>query len=126
MPQSKRYSYQTTVLISDHDGEWIDAVVEYDDMDKAHVLRMVIAEGRNIIEASKHPEELFTSQDSYQKGVVRYGYRAVPILTADTGEWIKSTCARYGLKRSIVIRTAISLGRDVIERHRRAARKIAA
>lgn len=125
MPQPKRYPYQTTVMIKDDDGDWIDSVAHSDGMTKAQVLRSVITVGLEIIEASKHPEALL-AEEPYKRSEVRYGYRAVPILSQQTGEWIDATCTHHGADRSIVIRTAITLGRVVVERRRQVSRHIAA
>lgn len=125
MSQIKKYPYQTTVKIPDHDGEWIDHVSESDGMTKAQVLRSVIGAGLEIIEAVDNPEVLLT-EETYQRSVVRYGYRSVPILSEEMGARIEDVSARQGIDRAIVIRAAITLGRPVVERRRKAARGIAA
>lgn len=125
MPQPKNYPYQTTVMITDDDGEWIEDICTQDGMSKAQVLRTVIAEGVGIIEAAQDQASLL-HEETYQRSVVRYGYRAVPILSPEMGDRIEDVLTRHDIDRSIVIRTAITLGRPVVDRRRKAARRIAA
>lgn len=127
MPPPPRYPYQTSIMVTADMSDWIDHVSDEDGISKAHVIRLAFTEGRKIITNAQDPNAILTDPPSTTttKGVTRYERMAVPVLSLADGSWADQAAQAYDISKGSLIRTALDLGRQVVERRRRAARKAA-
>lgn len=124
MPQVKRYPYQTVVLVEADIGDWLQEMHDNDGVSKAQALRLAFKEGRAIMERSDLDALLV--EEPARRDTTRYTYSSVPRLTEEDGAWVVGLAESKGVDKSMVVRVALRLGVKVVDRRRRAARKIAA